>query len=233
MTVSTQSLPKAVQVSEMLIREIAAGRLVDGARLPTERQMARDLGIAVGTLRRALAILEEKGLLTRVQGSGNYVRSKRDIQSVYSFFRLEKVEGGGLPSAEVLEVLRLRKTKEMPDIGKSEWAHRIRRLRFLGGDPVAFEEIWLDFRFCDRLNANDLNESLYLHYKDKLGLIISHVTDRIGVSNLPDWPNVSLNMQTGSPCGYVERIGKDQDGMDAEYSRTWFDQTTARYTVRR
>lgn len=233
MSVSTQSLPKAVQISEMLIREIAAGRLTDGARLPTERQMAGDLGIAVGTLRRALAILEEQGLLDRVQGSGNYVRAKKDIRSVYSFFRLELVEGGGLPSADVLEVLRLRKPVDIPDIGVSEWGHRIRRLRLLSGQPVAYEEIWLDYRFCEKLQAADLNESLYLYYKDRLGLVISEVEDRIGVSELPDWGIASLGIPSGSHCGYVERIGKAQDGSAAEYSRTWFDQSAARYTVRR
>ncbi len=51
----TSALPKFVQLSEMLIREIAAGHLTDGARLPPERDMADDLGVAVGTLRKALA----------------------------------------------------------------------------------------------------------------------------------------------------------------------------------
>jgi GntR family transcriptional regulator len=30
----TSALPKYLQISEMLIRDIAAGRLADGARLP-------------------------------------------------------------------------------------------------------------------------------------------------------------------------------------------------------
>ena len=41
----------------MLIRDIAAGRLSEGERLPPEREMAAELGIAVGTLRQALADL--------------------------------------------------------------------------------------------------------------------------------------------------------------------------------
>ena len=51
-------------------------------------QMAAGLGIAVGTLRKALASLEDKGLLERVQGSGNYVRAKADTGSIYAFLRL-------------------------------------------------------------------------------------------------------------------------------------------------
>ncbi|MDE0852608.1 winged helix-turn-helix domain-containing protein, partial [Yoonia sp.] len=55
------SLPKYIQVSEMLIREIAADHLADGARLPPERDMAVELGISVGTLRKALRDLANKG----------------------------------------------------------------------------------------------------------------------------------------------------------------------------
>jgi GntR family transcriptional regulator len=95
------SLPLYQQIAELLIRDIAAGRLIDGERLPPERDMAATLGIAVGTLRQALKSLTEKGFLERVQGSGNYVRARSDAASVYALFRLG-VEGGGLPTARVL-----------------------------------------------------------------------------------------------------------------------------------
>ncbi|TGU44074.1 GntR family transcriptional regulator, partial [Mesorhizobium sp. M00.F.Ca.ET.186.01.1.1] len=93
----------------MLIREIAAGRMIEGEKLPPERDMAAGLGIAVGTLRKALGDLERKGLLSRIQGSGNYVRSQPDVASVYAMFRLELLEGGGRPTARVLSVDRLAK----------------------------------------------------------------------------------------------------------------------------
>jgi hypothetical protein len=72
-----------------------------GERLPPERDMAEELGIAVGTLRKALAELQNRGLLERVQGSGNYVRAISDPKSVYAMFRLELLGGGGLPTAEI------------------------------------------------------------------------------------------------------------------------------------
>ena len=42
-----QALPIYVQISERLIREITAGHIADGARLPPEREMATQLGVAV------------------------------------------------------------------------------------------------------------------------------------------------------------------------------------------
>ena len=43
------SLPVYIQISEMLMREIIAGRLSDGERLLPERHLAKSLNISVGT----------------------------------------------------------------------------------------------------------------------------------------------------------------------------------------
>lgn len=47
---SKGSLPVYLQIAETLVRDITAGRLIDGEKLPPEREMATTLGIAVGTL---------------------------------------------------------------------------------------------------------------------------------------------------------------------------------------
>ena len=65
-TQNPNALPAYVQISELLIRDISGGRLMDGERLPPEREMAKTLSTSVGTLRKALAILVEKKLLERV-----------------------------------------------------------------------------------------------------------------------------------------------------------------------
>lgn len=216
----------------MLIREIAAGRMIDGEKLPPERDMAAGLGIAVGTLRKALADLNCKGLLQRIQGSGNYVRSKPDVASVYSMFRLELVEGGGLPTARVLSVQRLPKPAGMPQFGSSADGHRIRRLRSLGGKPAAIEEIWLDGSYANSIAPEDLSDSLYLYYRKALGFWIARAEDRVSVGEVPGWAPREFGLPAGAPAGFIERTGWAQDGASAEFSRTWFDHTIARYVAR-
>ncbi len=225
-------LPVHMQISEMLIREIAAGRLSNGERLPPEREMAANLGIAVGTLRQALRDLTEKGLLERIQGSGNYIRAKPDMQGVYAFFRIELVDGGGLPTADVLSVDTLEKPADLPEFGSSPRGHRIRRLRKLGGTPAAIEEIWLDGSRADTLSAEDLSESLYLFYRNALGFHVGRADDRVGVGPVPDWTPSAFGPKPGAVAGFIERIAWANDGPSAEYSRTWFDPATARYVAR-
>jgi GntR family transcriptional regulator len=228
----TGALPLYLQVSETLIRDIAAGRLIDGERLPPEREMAADMGIAVGTLRQALKTLADKGLLARVQGSGNYVRARADVPSVYALFRLELRAGGGLPTAEVLSVDRVPKDPALPRFGTHAEGHRIRRLRFLSGVPAAVEEIWLDAAFSPCLRREDLLESLYLFYRERLGLWIVTAEDRIGQSALPDWAPTAFPHPPGAPLPEVTRLSFDRDGLAAEASRTWYDPHRVAYTAR-
>lgn len=224
-------LPKHVQLSEMLIREIAAGRLPDGARLPTERHMASELNVAVGTLRKALGILQDKGLLERIQGSGNYVRHKADISSIYAFFRLELHGGGGLPSAEILSIKKTDTPLEAPFSGKGGFSHRFRRLRFLDKRPVALEDIWLDCSVARELRG-EVGDSLYVYYKNTLNLVISKVEDKVGVATVPVWVPPSFNMPPRQACGYIERIGWDQNSTPLEFSKTWFNPAIACYASR-
>ena len=89
------SAPLYRQISDLLVRRISSGALLAGERLPPERDLARDHGVAVGTLRKALEDLQKQGLIERRQGSGNYVRGVRDLGGLYGFFRLEPVRGDG------------------------------------------------------------------------------------------------------------------------------------------
>ena len=224
------ALPQYIQITEQLIREMMSGHLMPGDRLPPERVMAADLGIAVGTLRKSLAELTARGLLERRQGSGNYVRQGNLRDAVYSFFRLELPEGGGLPTAQVLDVELMEKPRDLPKFGSGSDAHRIQRLRFLNGRPAALEQIWLDAKFAERITVTDLSDSLYQFYKKNLGLWIARVEDVVSFAEMPDWTPKALS--AGQTCGYVERKSWSQDGMLAEVSRTWFDVNNARYVAR-
>ncbi len=219
-------LPKHVEIAESLIRRIGAGLIADGARLDPERAMAEALGVAVGTLRKALAILESQGLLERRQGSGNYIRHRPGVRSVYGLFRLELAAGGGLPTAQILSLDRLPRAPGVPgpEFGNSPgW--RIRRLRRLDGIAVAVEEIW--FLHPGEVAQARLSDSLYQSWRDLFGLRVTRVEDRVGLAPLPDWSPQPLS----DLCGHVERRSWAAQEM-IEFSWTWFDATRARFVSR-
>ncbi len=225
------ALPKFIQISEFLIREIASGRLIDGTRLAPERDMAGELNVSVGTLRKSLKELEKKGLLERIQGSGNYIRQGNIDDSVYAMFRLELREGGGLPRADVLDVQTRKKPKHLPPFGTSDRASRIRRLRYLNKTIIAVEEIWLDSD-AGIVVAEGLSDSLYHHYRTKLGLWIARAEDRVSIDAVPNWAPSTFPLAPGSITGFVERWSWSEAAAQIEYSKTWFDTTRCQYVQR-
>ncbi len=66
--------PPYLALVEELNADIAEGRLSEGERLPTHRELADGLGLAVGTVTRAYKEAERRGLIRGEIGRGTFVR---------------------------------------------------------------------------------------------------------------------------------------------------------------
>ncbi|MEU6275673.1 GntR family transcriptional regulator [Streptomyces populi] len=70
---TTSQVPPYAQIRAQLGALILTGRLVEGDRLPTVRQLATDLGLAPGTVARAYRELEAAELIRTRRGAGSRV----------------------------------------------------------------------------------------------------------------------------------------------------------------
>ncbi len=61
------------RLADALAADIIEGRIDSGDRLPAHRDLAYRVGVAVGTVTKAYAILERRGLVRTVKGSGTFV----------------------------------------------------------------------------------------------------------------------------------------------------------------
>lgn len=103
-------VPPYEQLRSQLARQIADGTLVPGARLPTVRRLAGDLGLAVNTVARAYRELEQAGLVTTRGRNGTVVSAggdermaaARDAAADYA----DRVRRLGLPPDEALALVR-------------------------------------------------------------------------------------------------------------------------------
>lgn len=66
-------IPLYTQAADYVAAQIASGALVVGDRLPAERDLADQWGVAYLTVRRAMRELRERGLVTSVVGKGTFV----------------------------------------------------------------------------------------------------------------------------------------------------------------
>lgn len=82
MTIWAPALPDSdapiyVRVADALERDVRTGTLITGSRLPTHRDLARNLGITPVTVTRAYAEAARRGLVEASTGRGTYVRAAR------------------------------------------------------------------------------------------------------------------------------------------------------------
>lgn len=87
----------AVRAATMLRRWLRQD-YAEGGRLPGENEIALQLGISRGTVRQALAILQQEGLITRQQGSGTYANPRvlgipARVDFAYEFGHLIEISG--------------------------------------------------------------------------------------------------------------------------------------------
>jgi len=102
MTNWTPALPEGQKplyraIADCLAGDVAAGRLAPGSRLPTHRDLAWALGVTVGTVSRAYAEAERRGLTYGEVGRGTFVRQPAMAETYF-------YPGGQSSGAEVIEL---------------------------------------------------------------------------------------------------------------------------------
>lgn len=61
------------RVADDIAGRIASGEVKSGTRLRSERDLAEYYGVAYGTIRRAMKLLRERGLIRTVHGHGTFI----------------------------------------------------------------------------------------------------------------------------------------------------------------
>ncbi|AEJ19798.1 GntR family transcriptional regulator [Gracilinema caldarium] len=75
----TSESPVYRQIIEQITRKLRSGELKPGDRLPTERELAEQLGIARGTVNRAYEELTRSQILESIPGRGSFISAQQDV----------------------------------------------------------------------------------------------------------------------------------------------------------
>lgn len=107
--------PPYEQLRRQLALLIETGRLAVGERLPPLRHLARDLGLAVGTVNRAYRELESAGLISTSRGGGTRVAARPQPTPGEREQRLAELATAYARAAAVLGVTRAAAQEALAD----------------------------------------------------------------------------------------------------------------------
>lgn len=176
-------------LAQALRARVVAGEWSPGSALPAETQLAREHGVALGTMRRALELLVEQGFIERIHGRGTFVRQGLAGASMLRFFRFDSGTGE-VPVSRILQRSRVSAPAAVSralGIGTGEPVLRVHRLRLMAEQPRLFEELWLPLDLFAPLADDDLatwDDLLYPMFARKLQVHIHRALDDIGFGQL-------------------------------------------------
>ena len=202
-------VPLYQQLAELLRERIVAGEYAEGARIPSEPELAAAFSIGRPTVRQATEALVRSGLVERRRGAGTFVLGRPpevDLFSLGGTVRAFREQG------LKLETRWLRPLSRRPVAASRDHAFAGRvalcavRLGCLGAKPVLLEEMFLEPEVFRRLGQRALeHRSLSEVVRQEYFLEPVAARQVFSIVRLRGWRARSLDRRAGEPALLVRR----------------------------
>jgi len=230
-------MPVYLTIADGVRDEIAKRKLAPHTRLPTEPELAQRYGAARETVRRALAKLEDDGVVYRRQNVGTFVAEPRvdqDLDQLFSFTEFMVFRGlapGSVPL--VSEVVRITDASspilQYLNLKPGARVIHLRRLRTGSNEPLVIASTWLpESRFRGFLKHDLRRQSVY-DIMAKMGGRPTDAIQTITAVTLDGEQARLLSMDVGAPALMIRRLGL-ANGIPVEFAIDYYrgDRTTFR-----
>lgn len=202
-------------VAALIRKRICAGHWVPGERLPSIEALARTFDVAVVTVRQALAVLEEEGLIQRRQGRGTFVAStvkeRRWLKLESNWQTLIRMWGHSKPRPiKVLDTVGIPILE--PEDGLPAPIYRyMRRVHLHDGVPYAAIDLYVDRRLY-ALCPERFDSEMAIVVLDSLPQVTIKSMRQCLTIGTADLETASLlDISVNAPVGIVRRVIRDQN----------------------
>jgi len=215
-------VPLYFQVAEQLENAILDGSLAAGDRISNEISLAHDLGLSRPTMRQAIQVLVDKGLLVRKRGVGTQVVHGKvhrplELTSLYD----DLAKAGQKQRTEVLAFDRRPAGDEVAaelQLRPGDEVWYVERLRFVGDDPLAHMQNFLPTSVVDLGEADLSRQGLYQTLR-QAGIVMRVARQRISARRAEPAEARMLGERKGAPLLTMERTAYDDAGRAVEFGR--------------
>ena len=215
-------------IAEQIERDIAAGKFAVGSLLPTEATFSRTLNVGRHTVREALRVLTQGGLIVRRAGSGSTVVSngRRNVfaHAVSNFDQWfnypESIKRHHLDHEQLIADAAL--ADSLGCTPGTPWL-RISALRTLdeAAAPLCWVDIYIQPRFARVMKSKRFDSSpVHEQIEAMFDVAIAHVEVRISACGVPQRVAAALGVQTSSPALLLQRRYLAADGQVLQATRT-------------
>ncbi|WP_428927575.1 phosphonate metabolism transcriptional regulator PhnF [Marinibacterium sp. SX1] len=215
-------------IKRSLTADIAEGRFATGDRLPTEAQLAGRFGVNRHTVRRALAVMAEDGLVHSRRGSGVFVAAAPADYPIGRRVRFHQniASGGRIPTKKVLSLaVQAAGAEEAAALEIAAGAEVLvyDGLSLADGQPVAvFQSMFPSDRLPGLAGALEATASVTEALAACGVADFTRVSTRITAKEATATQALHLQIAEGAPILRTVGINAGPDGRPVEFGRTWF-----------
>lgn len=182
-----------------------------GSVLPSEADMSVEFGVSRVTIRRALELLRDEGLIAARQGFGWFVATEPVRQSLGSLATIEShVEGVGKLSERKIEEFAFEPAPpRVQRVLGVDQVLRVKRVNLADGEPFAVVTVWCPADLGAHLSRRDVERRPFYELLD---VRLRGATQTIGADLANAADARLLGVPTGSPVLRCQRVTTDADG---------------------
>lgn len=229
--------PLYAQVKDILMKRINSRVWRPGQALPSEFDLAAELGVSQGTVRKALDALADASLVERKQGRGTFVIQHTSDQVLFKFFQIYDANGERVLPGTGKTRFDVRKAKlevsRSLSIAEGDEVHEINRIRTRDGKPFMVEIIYLPFRLFPGLHQrSELPNTLYDMFQQEFGITIAKIQEDSTAEPATKSQAKELDVRPGSPLLKIDRIAFDIEDAPIERRISYCVTENVKYRAR-
>jgi GntR family transcriptional regulator len=213
--------PLYAQVRDRFVQRLVEGVWQPGQMLPSELDLAAEVGVSQGTVRKALDALASERLLVRRQGRGTFVAEHDEARILFQFFKLRPDSGErSFPESRILASGRVPARKDEREalaLAAGAEVVRIERTRLLSGEPVLVETLSLPAAIFGALAEDEAPNNLYGLYATRFGITVSRAREKLKAIALDPEDAAVLGVAPGTPALLIDRLALSLDGTPVEW----------------
>lgn len=239
--VKRPGVPLYRHLSELLEREVDAGKYPPGSRLPTDAEFSAAHGVSLITARAAMRVLLDKRRIVRYPGRGTFVRANDEIRAEWGLGSIADLVVTGLKSKLLLLHRRL--------VGPPAWVaekfalrrgskvYLFRTAREARGERFTVADIYQPLAVGQLITEADFNDGAA---RNKL--LVHLVQEKTGVraNDIHQWMSAcpadaavarDLGVPQDAPLLLAERDYYSADGQLIQTGRSWYRSDGYRYQM--
>ena len=206
--------------------KIRSGAYKPNQQLPVAEELCRIYGVSRITIRRALDLLVEKGLVVKRRGAGTFVKdtdaldTTEDDISISGYANYARTHGVSAETeVKVFEVVEAEgRVAERLRVQAGTFVYHIVRVRHVHGTRGLVSYTWIPITILPDLTEKDVCDSLYQTVAKVTGLTVASAHRSIRAVMPDDFEREALNLPPEVPLLEIDQVVYLRDGQLFEYS---------------